>query len=174
MNNKKVMVLLSLMVLAAMLMSSFAAIPASGQTSVPSAPLNFTATPGPNKVTLSWSIPVEDGGSNILNYLVYRSYAGSAYSQIGSVPNGTLSFVDSTGVVGYTYSYYVLAVNSLGPGAHSALASAAPQTSTGGTGNPSYGLSSNDAILAGIGIVVVILVIVIAFWYLRSKKKAKP
>jgi len=140
---------------------------------VPSAPLNVTATPGPNKVTISWSVPVEDGGSNILTYTIYRSYAGSAYSQIGSVPNGTLSFVDSTGVVGYTYSYYVVATNSLGPGTQSAVSSAAPQTSTGGTGNPSYGLS-NDTIFAGIGIVIVILVIVIAWWYLRSKKKTKP
>ena len=91
----------------------------SGSTpsvSTPSAPQDLIVTPGTNEVTLSWTAPANDGGSNILSYSIYRSLAGSAYSQIGNVSAGTLSYVDDIGSAGNNYSYYVVALNSAGSG----------------------------------------------------------
>jgi len=84
---------------------------------VPSQVTGLTATPGSGKVSLSWS-PVTGADS----YSIYR--------------NGTLllagdtdtTHVDTTGVVGTSYSYTVAAVNSAGTGPVSAAASAASTT----------------------------------------------
>jgi len=134
----------------------------------PSAPQSLTATAGPSKVTLTWTAPTDDGGTTLLGYRVYRSSAGGAYAQVGSdLSASTLSYVDTTGTVGTTYSYYVVAFNPVGAGAHSNAQSAASE-SGGGT-------TDNTMLYAGIGIVVVIIVIIlIAWWYMRSKNKSPP
>jgi hypothetical protein len=68
---------------------------------LPSAPLNFVATPGDQTIDLSWSSPSDDGGSAITGYkLEYKestsstwivassSIAGTTYS-LSSLTNGT-------------------------------------------------------------------------------------
>lgn len=76
---------------------------------VPSAPRNLTATAGIGRIDLSWDPPVDDGGTDVTGYRVYR--------------NGT--FLATTDVTGYsdtevgdgvTRSYRVSAVNIVGEG----------------------------------------------------------
>ena len=140
----------------------------TGTPTAPSAPLSFTATPGPGKVTLTWSAPASNGGAVITGYKIYRSTGGGAATQIGTTGSGTLTYQDTTGTAGTTYSYYVVAVNSVGTGAASSSQSAAPES---GGGTPTG--SDNGALYAGIGILVVVIILVGLFMYMRSRKK-KP
>jgi fibronectin type 3 domain-containing protein len=128
----------------------------------PSAPQDMTATGGTNKVTLTWTAPADDGGMVISAYKVYRSNNGSAYAQVGSVQAGSLSYVDTNVTVGYTYSYYVVAVNSIGAGAQSTTQSAAPQGNGGGA-------TDNSALYIGI-VIVIIVVVLLLFWFMRRRK----
>jgi fibronectin type 3 domain-containing protein len=128
----------------------------------PSAPQDMTATGGTNKVTLTWTAPADDGGMVISSYNVYRSNNGSAYSNVGSVQAGTLSYVDTNVTVGYTYSYYVVAVNSIGAGAQSTSQSAGPQSSGGGA-------TDNSVLYIGIAIVIIVVVLLV-LWFIGRKK----
>lgn len=132
----------------------------------PSAPQGLTATPGPGKVTLTWSAPASNGGAVITGYKIYRSAGGGAATQIGTTGSGTLTYQDTTGTAGTTYSYYAVAVNSVGSGAVSSSQSAAPE-SGGGTSTG----SNNDALYAGIGVLVVVIILIGLFMYMRSRKK---
>jgi len=139
----------------------------TGTSTAPSAPQSLTATPGPGKVTLTWSAPASNGGAVITGYKIYRSTGGGVATQIGTTGSGTLTYQDTTGTAGTTYSYYVVAVNSVGSGAASSSQSAAPES---GGGTPAG--SDNGALLAGIGILVVIILVGL-FMFMRSRKK-KP
>ncbi len=89
---------------------------------VPSAPQNLAAVAGNNKVSLTWSSPVSNGGSAITGYNIYR--------------NGTLltsnisssSYTDTGLTNGDTNTYYVTAVNAIGQSAPSNSVSATPTT----------------------------------------------
>ena len=133
----------------------------------PSAPQNLAAASTSSGVRLTWTAPANSGGSSILNYSIYRNYAGGAYALIGSVPAGTLSYVDTNGTMGYAYSYYVVAVNSAGPGTQPTAQSA----TYGSGGTVTY---DNTLLYAGIIIVVIVVVLAGAWWYMRSKKKVPP
>ena len=133
----------------------------------PSAPQNFMAVSSSNGVTLTWTVPASSGGSSILDYTIYRSYAGGAYSLIGTVPAGTTTYVDMNGTIGYAYSYYVVAVNSVGAGAQPSTQSATYGTS---------GAAPYDYTWVYVLIVIVIIVIIllVLWWSMRSKKTTPP
>ena len=128
----------------------------------PSAPQGLTATATSNGVRLTWTAPTSNGGSSILSYSIYRSYAGSAYALIGSVPAGTLSYVDSNGTMGYAYSYYVVAVNSAGPGTQ-------PTAQSAIYGNGAPVTYDNTLLYAGI-ILIIVVILLGAWWYMRSRR----
>jgi predicted phage tail protein len=127
----------------------------------PTAPQNFKATSGDNKVTLQWTAPSNDGGSSILTYEIYRSTGGD-WTKIVSVPAGTLSYVDSTAPSDTSFRYYVVAINSVGKGT-----STTPLTVND---KASGGSSDNTAIFAGIGILAVIIVVVLLFLFMKRRK----
>ena len=128
----------------------------------PSAPQSFTATAGVDKVTLAWLAPADNGGSAVTSYQIFRSIGGGAAAQIGSVAGSILTFVDTTGTAGTSYTYYVKAVNEIGAGTQSASQSATPQPSGGGT--------DNTILYAGIVIVIVVIVAILAFVMMRRPK----
>ncbi len=83
--------------------------------SVPDAPIGLTAIAGATYVNLTWSAPVDDGGSPITYYRIYRgttSGGETSYIEIGNIT----SFNDTNVNGGVTYYYKVSAVNSVGEG----------------------------------------------------------
>ena len=93
-------------------------LPLMTEIALPSVPQDLMAIIAPAQVTLSWSPPLDDGGSPVTNYSVYR----------GASP-GTLSLLEKTGAFnvyvddgmqgGQTYYYAVSAHNAAGEGAKS-------------------------------------------------------
>jgi fibronectin type 3 domain-containing protein len=110
----------------------------TGQSVIPptvsSPPQNPTATTGENSIYLSWSIPLDDGGSPITGYHVYRGTSSGQYVLIFITPD---TFYNDTMVFGgITYFYVVAAINSVGESIFSievsatSTASVTTQTST--------------------------------------------
>lgn len=95
-------------------------------TSIPSAPINLTATAGNAQVTLIWS-----ASSGAASYNIYDSTTSNgSYTKITSTTNTTYTAIGLTNDV--TYYFVVTAVNSSGESGYSNQAIAYP------TGKPSY------------------------------------
>ncbi|MEI6796035.1 MAG: leucine-rich repeat protein [Methanomassiliicoccales archaeon] len=125
---------------------------------VPGAPILVTATAGVEKVTISWQAPNNDGGNAIAGYNVYRALAGGS-EVLTTVGAGTLSYVDTKGTVGTTYTYYIVASNAAGAGANSSQVSATPQSAA----------VDNTMLYVGV-VIAIIAVIAIAVVLMRRKK----
>jgi hypothetical protein len=95
---------------------------------VPGAPNSLTATPGAQRVALSWRPPLSDGGARITDYVIQRST-----SPTGSwrrVPDGasTRPSYTLTGLTnGTRYYFRVAALNFAGRGGWSRIVSAVPR-----------------------------------------------
>jgi hypothetical protein len=96
-----------------------------GIQTAPSAPQNFKATAGNAQVALTWSAPLNNGSSAILNYRVYRRTASTSTTLLMTLGN-VLSYNDSAVVNGQTYYYTVTVVNSAGESPKSSEVYAAP------------------------------------------------
>ncbi len=81
---------------------------------VPDAPTNVTATPGAGSATVSWSAPVNDGGSPITGYTVTSS-PGSFQCTATTTTSCTVNGLTN----GTSYTFTVTATNSVGTGAAS-------------------------------------------------------
>jgi len=121
----------------------------------PSAPQDLQATPGNGQVMLTWQAPASDGGVSITNYKIYRGTSATGLVYIATVSSG-LTFTDASATNGQIYYYKVSAVNAIGEGALSAVASATPSALI-----PGYQL----------GIIVGIIAILSAAIPILSKKK---
>ena len=103
------------------------ATPAAG----PGAPNELTAKAGNSQVTLSWTAPVSDGGSQVSGYNVFE---GTTADLSGNAPvtNVTGTTVTLPALInGTTYYFEVAAVNGIGEGPPSNEASAVPLTVPG-------------------------------------------
>jgi|GEM_PF-2996166 len=107
--------------------------------SLPQAPTNLSAnTISSSQINLSWMAPSNDGGSQIIGYMIQRSTdSGTTWSTIVSntASNGT-TYSDTSLVHSTTYSYQVSAINDIGTSPPSNIASAttfdvAPSSPTG-------------------------------------------
>jgi fibronectin type 3 domain-containing protein len=92
---------------------------------VPSAPLNLTASSGDNYVNLTWDEPVFDGGSPIIGYYIYRDGFVWRYDVVS--PN-QLWYNDTNVSNGVTYTYNVSALNDVGEGPFSTGVNSTPMT----------------------------------------------
>ncbi len=97
--------------------SEISAVP---QVTVPPTPINVTATPGNNQVSLSWS-----AASDALTYNVYRSTLEGNEALYAQGITGT-SYTDSNVTNGITYYYEVSAGNGVGASNLSQEVSATP------------------------------------------------
>lgn len=113
----------------------------SGVIRTPSAPQALQAVAGGN-VTLSWSLPSDDGGSNITEYKIYRSITSDTEIYYDSVEGTTTSYIDTNVINGVTYYYKVSAVNSAGEGSWSNEVSVTPLNSSS-AGYPGNGSGYN-------------------------------
>jgi Fibronectin type III domain len=92
----------------------------------PTVPLNLQATGGNGQVSLTWSAPASDGGSQVTGYKIYRSTSAGTETLLASPPGTGTSYVDSGLQNGTTYYYKVSAVNAVNEGPLSTEASATP------------------------------------------------
>jgi c-di-GMP-binding flagellar brake protein YcgR len=86
----------------------------------PGEPQNLQAMPGNRRVTLTWNVPVSNGGISITDYRIYRN--GTFHAQIGP----STSYTDYSVVNGIQYTYEVSAVNPMGEGPRSTEVIAIP------------------------------------------------
>jgi len=99
----------------------------------PGPPTALAAQGGDGFVLLTWEPPEEEGGSPILNYLVYRGTNLDLMSNLGAIGNIT-NYNDNSVENGVTYYYRVRAINEYGEGN---LSEAVPVTPLGVPGVPS-------------------------------------
>ena len=101
-------------------------------TTDPGAP-GLTATPGPAKVTLSWTPPTSSGGSAITGY-EYRQRTGNDYAADAwtEIPNSaSLTTYDVTGLTpGTAYTFQLRALNTSGAGLYSEEVTATAMANT--------------------------------------------
>lgn len=83
----------------------------------PSVPGGLRAYFGDARATLSWDMPLDDGGSNVTSYNIYEGVSGS---QMLFVANTTQTGYEIGDLVnGYQYQFTVAAVNAAGEGVRS-------------------------------------------------------
>lgn len=122
-------------------------------TTAPGAPTDLMAMTNNGEVALSWSAPINNGGSGITSYNIYRSTTSSGnYTLVASV-NRT-SYDDLNLDNGQVYWYKVSATNVLGEGVSSTSASATPWN--GNDITPLY-LGLAAVTIAAFALVVVIM-----------------
>ena len=82
--------------------------------SLPGAPTDLAATAGDEDVDLTWSAPVDDGGSGITGYIIVPYVLGVAQTPVavGAVTSYTVPSL----VNGTTYTFTVAAINVVGTG----------------------------------------------------------
>jgi fibronectin type 3 domain-containing protein len=107
---------------------------------VPGAPTGLTATPGNSQVTLSWTAPASNGGSQVTGYNVFEGTTPdlSGNAPIARVTGTAVTLADLTN--GTTYYFWVTAVNGVGDGPASnevpAIPATVPGAPTGLTATP--------------------------------------
>ena len=84
----------------------------------PGPPQNLSAAVGDDYIYLNWSAPLDDGGSSVSVYHIYRRAFNEAYSELTSVSN--TYFNDTFATEGVLYYYRVTAENTVGEGEVSA------------------------------------------------------
>jgi hypothetical protein len=120
--RKTIARIMILMIIATFVLS---VVPASATAEVPGVPTAFLVTPDDGSVTLSWSEPADDGGSNITGYRIYR---GLMEDGLGIVEDVTVMFYTDTGLQnGQTYYYAVSALNTQGEGEKTEILPATPE-----------------------------------------------
>jgi predicted phage tail protein len=97
----------------------------------PGAPTGLTPIAGNGQVTLSWTAPASDGGSQVTSYNVFEGTTAdlSRSAPITNVPGTTATLPALTN--GTTYYFWVTAVNEIGEGTPSNEVSAVPRTVPG-------------------------------------------
>jgi len=94
---------------------------------VPGEPRNLAATPGDNYIQLDWDTPLDDGGSPVTSYIIYKGTAPTSLSPLPATVNAPhTDYLDYDVEGGMTYYYMVLAINNNGEGPLSTEASAVP------------------------------------------------
>ncbi len=86
---------------------------AAPAATAPTPPTGLVATGGLDKVSLDWSAPVNNGGSPITNYNVYRSTIAGNETLLAEVGNMT-TYEDSSVKPDQAYFYKVTAISSVG------------------------------------------------------------
>jgi len=104
------------------------ALPLAGQLITPSAPESFVATGDLGVASLSWTVPLSDGGSPITGYTILRGTASGVLAPYDTVPPQATSYTDHNAMLGTRYFYAVAATNLLGPGVQSKEGTATPDT----------------------------------------------
>ncbi len=120
--------------------ATITATPVAAAATVPSAPLNLSATAGDGQVVLSWSEPESNGGAAILYYEVSIDN-GATWIEVTTGKTHTFTGLTN----GTAYTFRVRAVNIRGSGVEASITAtptATPVTTYTVTVNGSYAASS--------------------------------
>lgn len=145
---------------------------------VPTAPTNLSAVVSSDQIVLSWSKPETDGGTQILNYVIFRGNGPNDLASL-TVVGYVHSYTDTGVVQGQVYYYRVRAVNAVGEGAFSVTVNVTIPLSDGGDPDG----SSNEDLTVGAGdnwsvtsAIITILLLVMGFLFVvvYMRKPAPP
>jgi fibronectin type 3 domain-containing protein len=98
--------------------------------SVPSQPQNLQADAGDGFINISWEAPLDDGGSPITGYVIYRGNSSDSLHYLDEVGPSATSFIDTSVQNDHQYYYCVFAMNGVGEGNLSVAVSGTPLYST--------------------------------------------
>ncbi|MFW5928037.1 MAG: fibronectin type III domain-containing protein, partial [Thermoplasmatota archaeon] len=98
----------------------------ASENTTPSAPKNVETSSGDEQVELNWDTPLDNGGSEITEYKVYRKIENEDFNELTTVQS--TSYTDNSVSNSETYYYQVSAVNSEGEGNKSEEVSATPSS----------------------------------------------
>jgi len=94
---------------------------------LPDPPVDLKAAPGDGYVQISWSKPVDDGGSAIMRYYLLRGTDQTSWEDFKEVVNlSSTSYNDTKVENGITYKYAVRALTSIGFSGPSSVVNAIP------------------------------------------------
>lgn len=103
------------------------------------------------QIELSWTVPENNGGSDIMSYRVYRSDTGEddSWNLIHDTSDGSVYYYsDTTVTLSQTYYYYVVATNAIGDGDSSNIVNEYASTTPG---SPSLDIVSGSVVTLNIG-----------------------
>jgi hypothetical protein len=98
---------------------------AAGVATAPGQVTGLVAVAGDGQVSLSWTASAS-GGTAITDYVIERQLGGGAFAVVADGVGVGTAFVDTGRSNGVVYGYRVGAVNAVGTGAASVVASATP------------------------------------------------
>ena len=107
-------------------------IPTASASTVPTAPMGVTATPGDAQAVVSWTAPASDGGSAITGYTITATPGGQSVTTAGGATTGTVTGLNN----GTSYSFTVTATNAIGTGPASGASNSVTPAAPAATGNP--------------------------------------
>lgn len=136
----------------------------------PRSPVNISTAAFRDRVTVTWSPPLDDGGSPITGYVVLRGKSAAILTLLVELGNIT-SYTDSSVAPGETYYYAVLARNSVGSSEPTAPVSA---TVPKKPSPPKEGEGGMPLWLLGLVIVVVVAAAAGAGATLMRRRKKSP
>jgi hypothetical protein len=140
---------------------------------VPSAPVIVSVKAGVRNVTLVWSLPSDDGGATIMEYVIYRAEGLGPFQIIAILSPAQFQYLDSGLAANVTYRYMVAAMNEMGTGHGSdvAQATALPDALPveGGAVERNWMATYGGAIV-GMSSVVIALAFIIGFLLLRASR----
>lgn len=93
---------------------------------LPSMPTSFSCLPGDNKVYLTWGAPVSNGGSDILNYKIYKGTTNNNLVLYQTLSASTFTYTDSTVNNLEQYYYQISASNILYEGLRTSIIQVTP------------------------------------------------
>jgi len=105
-------------------------------TTAPGSPSGLTATAGNAQVSLSWTAPASDGGAQITSYDIYEGTTGTVKTTAPVASAKGTSVTVKNLANGTPYYFKVAAVNTVGVGPPSGVASATPAAAITKPGPP--------------------------------------
>jgi fibronectin type 3 domain-containing protein len=134
----------------------------------PTPPEDLQAQVVNNEIILSWNPPSDDGGTEIIQYHIYRGSTPREMLLLKEVKGSTTQYRDGDIEMGKEYFYYVIAVNEVGGSVPSNEASS---ISLNEESNEDSDFSPEGIILISIFTVLFVLVIVILLFKKRNTIK---
>ena len=145
---------------------AYASTPAAVRIGLPpSAPTGLAGTSGERRVALSWSVPSSNGGLAISDYAIqYSVDSGTTWTPVTRSSASTATSFTVTGLLGQVvHQFRVRAVNVVGPGEWSTVATATPASydeywddvslllRMEGTGTSFVDSSQNNTVITSVG-----------------------